>query len=169
MGLTTPHDEKGAGDDLRALLARAREQLAGVPTVRLGFGRRARRFARIFGAEPVIEPVHEAWHLGVLLVGGDAVWATGDILRAAPAVRRGYTAESQRVRAYMQGMAFRGGFADGEVCHIDWEPIDADAVQGGADAGPLVWQNGRLMIRWSAQGWLRPLDEYLDERIQLAR
>ncbi|WP_029150130.1 hypothetical protein [Microbacterium indicum] len=155
-------------DDLRALLDDARSRLDGVPQVRLGLGREASRFRRAFGGRPVIEPVAPAWHLGVLLLGSADLWAVGDVIRAAEEVRRGYTADAQRVRASMRGMAFRGGFAEGETCHIDWEPVDVDAVSGGADSGPLAWADGRLQVRWSKTGWLRPLDGYLDEQVGLA-
>ncbi|WP_221583650.1 glutaminase [Microbacterium sp. G2-8] len=155
-------------DDLRTLLDDARTRLAGVPRVRLGLGREARRIAKMFGGRPVVEPVAEAWHVGVLLIGDDALWATGDVVRAAEEVRRGYTAESQRVRASIRGMAFRGGFAEGETCHIDWEPLDIAAVQEGGSADPLRWQGETLMVRWSPTGFLLPLSAYLDERIALA-
>ncbi|MBP2436566.1 glutaminase [Microbacterium amylolyticum] len=155
-------------DDLAAILGDARARLRDVPTVRLGLGRRARMVARAFGGKPVIEPVARAHHLGVVLIGQEKLWATGDIIRAAPDERRGFTAESQRVRAYMSGMAFRGGFADGETCHIDWEEIDVAAVSVGGADGPLSWRDDRIMVRWSPAGFLMPFSEYVDERIALA-
>ncbi|NHI15621.1 glutaminase [Microbacterium excoecariae] len=155
-------------DDLAALLDDARARLDGVPRVRLGRGREARRLARVFGGRPVVEPVASAWHLGVLLVGDEKLWATGDIVRAAEEVRRGYTAESQRVRASIRAMAFRGGFAEGEVCHIDWRELDVAAIARGGSADPLSWDAGRLLVAWSPAGFRTPLAAYLDERIRLA-
>ncbi|WP_156759057.1 glutaminase [Microbacterium karelineae] len=152
-------------DDPAALFDDARARLVGVPRVRLGAVREARGILRLFGGGPAIAPVAEAWHLGVLLVGDDAVWATGDVLRAAAEVRRGFTAEAQRIRAARAAMAFRGGFAEGETCHVGWDPVDVAA----AASGPLVRQGDRAMVRWSPAGFLAPLDEYLEERIRLAR
>ncbi|WP_110589561.1 glutaminase [Microbacterium suaedae] len=151
--------------DPTALIDDARARLAEVPRVRLGAVREPGRIRRVLGGRPVLAPVAEAWHLGVLLVGDDTVWGTGDILRSAAEVRRGYTAESQRERAALAAMAFRGGFAEGETCHIAWAPLDLEA----ADSGPLVRRDGRVMVRWSPAGFLAPLDEYLDERIRLVR
>lgn len=152
-------------DDPAALIADARARLAGVPRVRLGAVREPGRIRRVFGGRTVIAPVAEAWHLGVLLVGDDDVWATGDVLRAAPEVRRGYAAESQRIRAALAAMAYRGGFAEGETCHVDWDPVDLSA----AESGPLVRRDGLAMVRWSPAGFLAQLADYLDERIRLAR
>lgn len=150
-------------DDLDALLADARARLDGVAKVRIGVVREPRRIRRAFGARPVIAPVADAWHLGVLLVGEADLWATGSVLRAAEEVRRGYTAESQRERAAIRGMAFRGGFAEGETFHYDARAIDDE------HPGPLVRQGDRILVRWSPAGFLAPLEAYLDERIQLAR
>ncbi|BDZ40528.1 hypothetical protein [Microbacterium suwonense] len=58
----------------------------------------------------------EAWHLGVLLLTDDGVAETGEILRAAEEVRRGYPAESARARAERRAQARRGGFAEGRWC-----------------------------------------------------
>lgn len=150
-------------DDLDALLADARARLDGVAKVRIGAVREPRRIRRAFGARPVIAPVAEAWHLGVLLVGEADLWATGSVLRAAEEVRRGYTAESQRERAAIRGMAFRGGFAEGETFHYDARAVDDEHPD------PLVRQGDRILVRWSPAGFLAPLEAYLDERIQLAR
>lgn len=152
-------------DDLTELLADARARLADTRRDRLGAVRAPGRFRRILGAGPVIVPVADAWHVGVLLIGDDELWATGSVLRAAEEVRRGYTAESQRERAALRGMAFKGGFAEGETFHLDWAPLDDPAASGSAS--PLARDGHRLMVRWSPAGFLMPLDEYLDERIRL--
>lgn len=78
-------------------------------------------------------------------------------------MRRGYTAESQRERAAIRGMAFRGGFAEGETFHYDARAVDDEHPD------PLVRQGDRILVRWSPAGFLAPLEAYLDERIQLAR
>ena len=148
-------------NELEDLLSSARERLSGSPRVRLGSVREPGRFRRAFGGRTAIEPVAEAWHLGVLLIGDEALWRTGSILRASEETRRGYAAESQRQRAEIRAMAFRGGFAEGETFHYDWSPID------GPDDAPLTRESGRIMVRWSPAGFLMPLADYLDERIEL--
>ncbi len=157
-----------ARDDLGALLASARSRLAGAPRIRLGELREPGRIRRAFGGREAIVPAASAWHLGVLLVGDERLWATGTILRASEEVRRGFTAESQRERAAVRGMAFRGGFAEGEPFHTGGGEIDVAAVAGGSPGGPLSWRGGRLMVSWSPAGFLMPLADYLDERIGLA-
>jgi len=146
-----------------ALLAAARERLAGVPREGLGL-LRASRWRR-----DRIVRVGDAWHLGVLLLTDDGVLATGEILRAAEEVRRGYTAESSRARAERRAMARRGGFAEGEVVHLGWERLDADALDAGGASGPLALLDGEPAVRWSATGGLMPLAGYLDEKIALLR
>jgi len=109
----------------------------------------------------------EAWHLGVLLLTDDAVLATGEILRAAEEVRRGYAAESARERASRRAMARRGGFREGEVVHLGWQMLDAAAVDAGAASGPLALIDSEPHVRWSPGGAFVPLGGYLDERIAL--
>jgi hypothetical protein len=146
-----------------SLLADARERLTGAPREGLGMLRTSRwRKDRIVRAG-------EAWHLGVLLLTDDGVLATGEILRAAEEVRRGYTAESSRARAERRAMARRGGFAEGEVVHLDWAVLDPDAVDAGGSSGPLALQGGVPSVRWSQTGGLMPLAGYLDEKIALLR
>lgn len=144
------------------LLDGARRRLAAAPREGLGIERTSRwRGTRIVRAGT-------AWHLGVLLLADESVMATGEILRAAASVRRGYTAESARARAERRGQARRGGFAEGEVVHVGWQVLDVVAVDAGAASGPLALLDGVPHIRWSASGSLVPLAGYLDERIALA-
>lgn len=150
------------------LFEAARERLAGVEREGLGELVQPRRLLGV-PRSPRIVPRGEAWHLGVLLVGDDEVFAVGDILRAHEEVRRGFTAESQRNRAALAAAAFRGGFAEGATVHIDWQRLDPAAVDGGAASGPLALVDGVPSLRWSASGGFAPLAGYLDERISLVR
>lgn len=109
----------------------------------------------------------DAWHLGVLLVTDDALYETGEILRAREEARRGYTAESQRRRSMLMAEAYRGGFAEGEVFHIDWQPVDVAAVDRGEASGPLDMQGGIPRIRWASGGDHMPLSDYLDQHVDL--
>jgi hypothetical protein len=146
-----------------ALLADARQRLAGMPRQSLGLPRTSRwRADRIVRAG-------DAWHLGVLLLTDDAVLATAEILRAAAEVRRGYTAESARARADRRAQARRGGFAEGEVLHVGWQVVDAVAVDAGAASGPLALVDGEPSVRWTPSGGLIPLAGYLEEKIALLR
>lgn len=149
----------GTTDDL---LRDARVRLAGSPQDALGRERTSRwRADRIVRAGA-------AWHLGVLLLTHDGLLSTAEILRAAEPVRRGYTAESARIRAERRAQARRGGFAEGEVVHVGWQTIDVAAVDGGGASGPLASVDGVPSVRWSPGGALVPLQSYLDERIALA-
>ncbi|QAY60157.1 glutaminase [Microbacterium protaetiae] len=154
--------------DVAQLLDAARRRLAGVGQERLGEFVQPRRVLGITRA-PRIVPRQSIWHVGALLLGADAVYATGEIVRAREEVRRGFTAESQRERAALAGAAFRGGFAEGEVVHLGWEPIDLDALARGEASGPLRVVGGVPMIRWSIAGAEAELHRYLDERVELLR
>ncbi|MGF6822340.1 hypothetical protein M2317_001244 [Microbacterium sp. ZKA21] len=144
-----------------ALLQDARRQLVGVAKEGLGEERHSR-----FRGDRIVR-IGEAWHVGVLLLTDDAVLATAEVLRAADAGRRGYTAESARERAVRREWALRGGFGEGEVAHVGWSVIDADAVDAGGASGPLAMLDGVPHVRWSSAGGYMPLDAYLRERIAL--
>ena len=149
-----------------AVLDGARQRLAAAPRERLGDWAHARRLLG-FGRAPRIVPVGEAWHVGVLLIGDDEVWATGEILRARTEAPRGYTAQAQRERSERAAAAARGGFADGEVVHLGALPIDVGEVGRGMASGPLSMIAGVVHVRWSATGATRPLVDYLDEQLEL--
>ena len=146
---------------LGSLLERARSAFSDVPREALGREKTSRWRA------PRIVRVGSAWHVGVLLIADDAVFATAEVLRAAAPVRRGYAAESARARAERRAEASRGGFRDGETVHVGWTPIDLDVVAARGSSGPLVLTDGVPSVRWSAGGGLMPLAAYLDERIAL--
>lgn len=148
------------------LLQAARERLAGSSRERLGEWTQGRRILGI-GRAPRIVPVAEAWHVGVLLIGEDRVFATGEVLRARHDAIRGYTAEAQRARAERAAAAFRGGFAEAEVLHLGWSEMDAAAVDRGAGSGILSLQDGVPHITWSHTGPPRPLEDYLDDMLSL--
>lgn len=152
-----------ATDDIGGLLDAARASLRDVPREALGHEKTSRWRA------PRIVRVGSAWHVGVLLVADDAVFATSEVLRAAAPVRRGYAAESARARAERRAEASRGGFGEGETVHVGWAPIDLDAVAAGGASGPLALMEGVPSVRWSAAGGWMPLKAYLEERIALLR
>ncbi|REJ07844.1 glutaminase [Microbacterium bovistercoris] len=143
-----------------ALFDAARQRLADAPKQGLGVAKVSRwRALRIVRAG-------EAWHLGVLLLGDDGVYTTGEVLRAAEEVRRGYAAESARARADRRAQARRGGFGEGEIVHVGWTALDVAAVDAGGASGPLLVADGVPSVRWSAAG-VMPLEVYLNEQIEL--
>ncbi|KRB38458.1 hypothetical protein [Microbacterium sp. Root180] len=149
-----------------ALLDSARARLADAPREGLGELVESRRILGL-GRAPRIVPRGSGWHLGVLLLTDDAVLATGEILRARTEARRGYTAESQRLRAELAAAARRGGFDEAAIVHIGWRMLQPDAVDRGEASGPLALVDGVPSVRWSASGGFVPLERYLDERIEL--
>lgn len=151
---------------LGSLLADARAALTGAPREPLGELITPRRVLGMARA-PRVVAVGAAWHLGVLLLDDDAVYATGDIVRARQDAPRGYTAESQRARAELAAAARRGGFAEGEAVHVGWRMIDLGAVERGEASGPLALRDGIPSVRWSASGAYVPLQGYLTERVGL--
>ena len=146
-----------------ALFDDARRVLAGMPQDGLGVERSSRwRRDRIVRAG-------SAWHLGVLLLADESVLATGEVVRAAEEVRRGYAAESARERADQRARARRGGFGEGELVHVGWQVLDIAAVDAGAASGPLAMIDDVPSVRWSRGGGFVPLEAYLAERIELLR
>lgn len=133
--------------------------------VRLGAIIPARKVLGIPRA-PRISPVASAWHLGVLLVNDDGVWATNEIVRARAELPRGFTSENQRRRAELAAAAARGGFAEGEEVHVGWEHLDLPALERGEGCDPLVVVGGVPAVRWSSSGAPRPLAGYLDELLE---
>lgn len=151
---------------IAALFDAARARLAEAPREGLGELIAPRRILGVPRA-PRIVPRGTAWHLGVLLLADDAVYATGDVIRARTEARRGYPAESQRRRAELAAAARRGGFDEGATVHIGWRMLDPDAVARGEGPDPLALVDGVPSVRWSASGGFVPLERYLDERIEL--
>ena len=132
--------------------------------VRLGAIIPARKVLGIARA-PRISPTASAWHLGVVLVNDEGVWATNEIVRAREEIPRGFTSENQRRRAELAAAAHRGGFAEGEEVHVGWEQLDLAALDRGDECDPLVMAEGVPAVRWSASGSPRPLAGYLNERV----
>lgn len=148
------------------LIEGARARLRESPRATLGDWASSRRLLG-FGRAPRIVRVGEAWHLGVLLIADEQVFATGEVVRSREEAIRGYTAEAQRARSGRSAAAFRGGFPEGTFVHIGWTEIDLDAVDAGGRSGPLSVVEGIPRVRWSAAGGTRPLDDYLEEQLAL--
>lgn len=160
--------EHGPGSDIHAVIADAITRLteAGARDEGLGLETPPRR---VFGLplRARIRREGRVWRLGVVLLGPDgALFATGDTLRAHAEVRRGYTAESARMRAARSAAARRGGFAEGETVNVGWVRIDL----AHPEAGVLrVRDDGVPQVRWNprdADAWT-DLAPYLHDRIEL--
>lgn len=155
--------------DPAELFDEARRRLAPVPREALGRLELPGGLRRALGARPRIVPDGEAWRVGALLIGDDAVHEVGDVVRASEERRRGFTAEAARRRAEAAAMCVRGGFAEGATVNVDHARIDLAAVAAGEASGPLSWRDGALVVRWTAGGALMPLDAYLRERVAMLR
>lgn len=153
-------------DSARAQFDSARMLLADAPVVHLGSWTVPKR---VFGLAraPRVVPAGTAWHLGVLLLTEDAVFSTGEIVRAQEEDRRGFTAESQRQRAELAAAIFRGGYPEGTAVHVGWSDIDLDALDRGEASGPLLPSTDEPLVRWSTVGAPQPLSTYLRERVAL--
>lgn len=174
----TPSSERGPAKSLADLLDDARARLIQCPQEHLGAWHQPRRLLGIPRAARV-RPAGVAWNLGVLLLTDDALYATGEVVRAREPARRGYTAESQRVRAAAAEAAYRGGFAEGQAVHVAWRMLDLDALARGERVAPLVLSPGvtverdmplaanAVNVQWSKGGMARPVSAYIDERVSL--
>ena len=113
-----------------------------------------------------------AWNLGAVLIETEtlALLTPGTVTRSKKERRVGYVAESARERDALRWAAARGGFAEGEVVHVDPERLDIDALTAGqcARSGPLVLNDrGEIAIEWARESAPRPLAGYLEERATL--
>lgn len=113
----------------------------------------------------------EVWHLGVLLLGAEDLYATGEVVRSREPARRGYTAESQRARAGLAEAAFRGGILPGTAVHLGWHRLDLSSLGElpSAETAPLAVIDGHLRVRWSAAGGYADAESYVRERVELIR
>lgn len=155
--------------DFSHLLSWARAELADVPRELLGEIVTPRMLG--IPRAPRVVLRDQAWHLGVLLLGTDDLYATGEIVRAREPARRGYTAESQRARAGLAEAAFRGGILPGTAVHLGWNRLDSSALgnEASAEMGPLAVIDGQLRVRWSAAGGFTDAESYVRERVELCR
>ena len=164
----------GAGEVTEVLgEARGRLAEAGVGTVRLGRLVVPPRWLAALRS-PRVVPEAEVWPLGVILLdagpGPLRAWAAGEVVRARPAARRGYQAESQRRRGELAEAAFRGGFAEGEAAHLAAGPIDVAGIGAAAPddaSAPILVVDGVPLVRWSRSADPAPLAPYLAERVAL--
>ena len=140
----------------------------GAPIEALGELRRGRGVGRLRTA-PALHPVGHAWRLGVLLLTADGeLFATGEITRAIePQVAVTNHSESAERRREFRRAAVRGRFPEGETINHGFTPIALDAESLAQSSGPLLIENGAVVVRWSASLGTRPLASYLADRTHL--
>lgn len=159
---------------------------AGVAPEVLGRRLEPRRVLGVGRARRVVA-VGSAWRLGALLLTRDGELATsGSVVRAAPAVRRGFPAQATRDRADLGAAAVRGGIAPGSTVHLDWQWVGLSRLAVDGEAGPLLLAGGdaadvgaaadhdggaadpEVLVRWSQKAQPVPLTAWLRERCELA-
>ena len=144
--------------DLPELLARTVAELErrGIPDEAL-----ANLSIPRFGRSRLV-PTGRAWRLGVLLLDrGGRLYETATVTRAVEPLRgvtnRSAEADARRQLRHLAARSSR--FPEGEAVNVDPVPLDLD--------GPLSVVDGVVMIRWNAGGGIRPLEEYLADRLSL--
>ncbi len=179
VGHDSPVDAQTALAEARAALAAAAERLAAagaapeqlvdtVPAHRaLGFIPRRETFRR----------TGEGFVFGALLVTASGnVFAPGRIARASRQVLPGHQSESARARRELRQRLLDARLPEGSTVVIDSRPLPlGDPAAMAAERGPLVLRdtaNGAaVLVRWmptAGDDTLRPLDDYLAERLDLA-
>jgi len=146
--------------NLAELLQRTIAELTsrGVPDEALATLRRP-RFGR-----PRLVRAGRAWRLGVLLIARDGtLYETATVTRAVEPLR-GVTNRSAEAEARreLRHIAARSGFPVGEAVNVDPVPIDLDVLDG-----PLLLEGDTVMVRWNAGGGIRPVEDYLADRVSL--
>ncbi len=169
-GNTAASDPHSAAAAVPGLLAATIETLqkTSAPIEALGEMRRGRGVGRLRTA-PALHPVGHAWRLGVLLLTADGrVFATGEITRAIePKLAVTNRSESAERRREFRRAAVRGRFPEGETINHGFTPIALDVESLAESSGPLLIENGTVVVRWSAGSGTRPLARYLDDRARL--
>lgn len=161
--------------DARAVLARAAERLAaaGAAPEQLATTVPAHRALGFIPRRETYQPDGEGFVLGALLVtsSGD-VFEPGQTVRASRQVLPGHQAESARARRELRQRLLDARFDEGTTVVLDSRLLPlGDPTAMAAERGPLVLTESGLAVRWmrtAPDSALRPLDEYLAERLDLA-
>ena len=114
-------------------------------------------------------PTGRAWRLGVLLLDAEGrLFATGTVTRAVEPLR-GVTNRSAEAEARrdLRRIAAHSRFPEGEAVNVDPVPVDLSPEALDEGSGLVLLEDGVVMVRWNAGSGIRPLQDYLADRISL--
>jgi hypothetical protein len=169
--------------DTRNLITSAANQLsaAGANPEQLAVSTPARRLLGVLPRSASYKKAGEGFLLGALVVTthGD-VFEPGLIIRASLKVFPGHQAQSAQERIELRRKLLAAKFPEDSAVLIDPRrlPID-DLEQLAKENGPLVLREivvdgirtQQLLVRWmstASDSDLRPLEDYLNQRVELA-
>lgn len=169
--------------ETRELVASAANRLlaAGANPEQLALSTPARRLLGLFPLSSSFKKAGEGFLLGALVVTtqGD-VFEPGLIIRASLKVLPGHQAQSAQERLELRRILLAAKFPEDSAVLIDPRPLPIDDLDELAEEkGPLVLRQividgiptQQLLVRWmstASDSALRPLEDYLNERVELA-
>ena len=169
--------------ETRELVASAANRLlaAGANPEQLALSKPARRLLGLFPLSSSFKKAGEGFLLGALVVTtqGD-VFEPGLIIRASLKVLPGHQAQSAQERLELRRILLAAKFPEDSAVLIDPRPLPIDDLdQLAEENGPLVLRQividgiptQQLLVRWmptASDSDLRPLEDYLNERVELA-
>lgn len=169
--------------ETRKLIASAANRLlaAGANPEQLALSTPARRLLGILPLSSSFKKAGEGFLLGALVVttNGD-VFEPGLIIRASLKVLPGHQAQSAQERLELRRKLLAAKFPQDSAVLIDPRQLPMDDLEALAkENGPLVlkemdvdgFRTQQVLVRWmstASDSDLRPLKDYLNERVELA-
>ena len=169
--------------ETRKLIASSANRLlaAGANPEQLALSTPARRLLGILPLSSSFKKAGEGFLLGALVVttNGD-VFEPGLIIRASLKVLPGHQAQSAQERLELRRKLLAAKFPQDSAVLIDPRQLPTDDLEALAkENGPLVLKEivvdgirtQQLLVRWmstASDSALRPLEDYLNERVELA-
>ena len=169
--------------ETRKLIASAANRLlaAGANPEQLALSTPARRLLGILPLSSSFKKAGEGFLLGALVVttNGD-VFEPGLIIRASLKVLPGHQAQSAQERLELRRKLLAAKFPQDNAVLIDPRQLPMDDLEALAkENGPLVlkemdvdgFRTQQVLVRWmstASDSDLRPLKDYLNERVELA-
>ena len=169
--------------ETRKLIASAANRLlaAGANPEQLALSTPARRLLGILPLSSSFKKAGEGFLLGALVVttNGD-VFEPGLIIRASLKVLPGHQAQSAQERLELRRKLLAAKFPQDNAVLIDPRQLPMDDLEALAkENGPLVlkemdvdgFRTQQVLVRWmstASDSALRPLEDYLNERVELA-
>ena len=169
--------------ETRKLIASSANRLlaAGANPEQLALSTPARRLLGILPLSSSFKKAGEGFLLGALVVttNGD-VFEPGLIIRASLKVLPGHQAQSAQERLELRRKLLAAKFPQDSAVLIDPRQLPTDDLEALAkENGPLVlkeidvdgFRTQQVLVRWmstASDSALRPLEDYLNERVELA-